>query len=112
MQRNVVAHRARRLVLVASSLCALALLLATQLSLVSWMPTSPIAFKKQRTTEIMLSSFVAVDKDSDFPIQNLPYGVFSTRTNEHKRIGVAIGNFVRLHLLCVASSALSLSQCT
>lgn len=24
-------------------------------------------------------SFIHVDKDSDFPLQNLPYGVFSTR---------------------------------
>lgn len=24
-------------------------------------------------------SFIQVDKDSDFPLQNLPYGVFSTK---------------------------------
>lgn len=31
--------------------------------------------------------------DSDFPIQNLPYGVFSTGGGE-KRVGVAIGNMI------------------
>uniref|UniRef100_A0A023F8G7 Fumarylacetoacetase n=2 Tax=Triatoma infestans TaxID=30076 RepID=A0A023F8G7_TRIIF len=30
--------------------------------------------------------------DSDFPLENLPYGVFSTRNNPAKRIGVAIGD--------------------
>jgi len=29
---------------------------------------------------------------TDFPIENLPYGVFSTRTDPTRRIGVAIGN--------------------
>uniref|UniRef100_K3WMZ7 Fumarylacetoacetase n=1 Tax=Globisporangium ultimum (strain ATCC 200006 / CBS 805.95 / DAOM BR144) TaxID=431595 RepID=K3WMZ7_GLOUD len=53
----------------------------------------------------MLTSFVPVDMESDFPIQNLPYGVFSTKTNEHKRIGVAIGNFV-LDLSVVANEGL------
>lgn len=41
-------------------------------------------------------SFVSVAPDCDFPIQNLPYGVFSTKTNEKKRVGIAIGDFVRL----------------
>lgn len=31
-------------------------------------------------------------EDSDFPIQNLPYGVFSTQSNPKPRIGVAIGD--------------------
>nr|XP_028562392.1 fumarylacetoacetase [Podarcis muralis] len=39
-------------------------------------------------------SFIAVDKDSDFPIQNLPYGVFSTKEQPRPRIGVAIGDQV------------------
>ena len=29
---------------------------------------------------------------SDFPIQNLPYGIFSTKTKTTKRVGVAIGD--------------------
>ncbi|KAH7696262.1 fumarylacetoacetase-like, partial [Aphelenchoides avenae] len=36
-------------------------------------------------------SFVDVPQGSDFPIENLPYGVFSTKTNPRRRIGVAIG---------------------
>ncbi|XP_055914462.1 fumarylacetoacetase [Eupeodes corollae] len=41
-----------------------------------------------------MSSFVQVPEGSDFPIENLPYGVFSTATNPQKRIAVAIGDFV------------------
>lgn len=39
-------------------------------------------------------SWVSVAPDSDFPIQNLPYGVFSTPEDRRHRIGVAIGDFV------------------
>ena len=38
-----------------------------------------------------MKSFVEVPANSDFPIQNLPYGVFSTCENPTHRIGVAIG---------------------
>jgi fumarylacetoacetase len=41
-----------------------------------------------------LRSFIEVDPSSDFPIQNLPYGVFSTVEQPAPRIGVAIGDFV------------------
>jgi fumarylacetoacetase len=41
-----------------------------------------------------LRSFIEVDPSSDFPIQNLPYGVFSTPANPTPRVGVAIGNYV------------------
>ncbi|SHG42314.1 fumarylacetoacetase [Bradyrhizobium erythrophlei] len=41
-----------------------------------------------------LRSFVAVDRASDFPIQNLPYGVFSTAASPTPRVGVAIGDYV------------------
>ena len=41
-----------------------------------------------------LRSFIDVDPVSDFPIQNLPYGVFSTAASPATRVGVAIGNFV------------------
>ena len=40
-----------------------------------------------------LRSFIPVDAASDFPIQNLPYGVFSAR-GLAPRIGVAIGDYV------------------
>ncbi|NXD15856.1 FAAA Fumarylacetoacetase, partial [Nothocercus nigrocapillus] len=36
-------------------------------------------------------SFIQVDENSDFPLQNLPYGVFSTKEEPRHRIGVAIG---------------------
>jgi fumarylacetoacetase len=41
-----------------------------------------------------LRSFVPVDPASDFPIQNLPYGVFSTVALPAPRVGVAIGDHV------------------
>lgn len=40
------------------------------------------------------NSFVEVNPDSHFPIQNLPYGIFSTSDNPAKRVGVAIGDWV------------------
>jgi fumarylacetoacetase len=40
-----------------------------------------------------LRSFIPVDPASDFPIQNLPYGVFSAR-GLAPRVGVAIGDYV------------------
>ena len=41
-----------------------------------------------------LRSFIPVDATSDFPIQNLPYGVFSTVALPAPRVGVAIGDYV------------------
>ena len=41
-----------------------------------------------------LRSFIPVDPASDFPIQNLPYGVFSTAALPAPRVGVAIGDHV------------------
>jgi fumarylacetoacetase len=41
-----------------------------------------------------LRSFIPVDPASDFPIQNLPYGVFSAKDGLASRVGVAIGDFV------------------
>jgi fumarylacetoacetase len=40
-----------------------------------------------------LTSWVPVEAGSDFPIQNLPFGVFQ-KDDQHPRVGVAIGNFV------------------
>lgn len=39
-----------------------------------------------------LRTFVDVDAASDFPIQNLPYGVFLTPEQPELRVGVAIGS--------------------
>ena len=41
-----------------------------------------------------LRSFIPVDPTSDFPIQNLPYGVFSAKDGLAPRVGVAIGDYV------------------
>ncbi len=41
-----------------------------------------------------LRSFIEVDPASDFPIQNLPYGVFLTPHQPDLRVGVAIGDQV------------------
>ena len=42
---------------------------------------------------VIKKSFVEVSKESHFPIQNLPYGVFSGADNK-RRIGTAIGDYV------------------
>jgi len=52
-----------------------------------------------------LRSFVDVPRDSDFPIQNLPYGVFSTRSDPRERPGVAIGGFI-LDLATISDAGL------
>jgi fumarylacetoacetase len=52
-----------------------------------------------------LRSFIAVAPDSDFPIQNLPYGVFSTEAGPAPRVGVPIGEFV-LDLAVLAEAGL------
>lgn len=39
-------------------------------------------------------SFVPVSRDSHFPIQNLPFGIFRPQDGQLPRVGVAIGEFV------------------
>lgn len=39
-----------------------------------------------------MECIVKYDSDCQFPIENLPYGVFSTKTHSTHRIGVAIGD--------------------
>ena len=46
------------------------------------------------TTDPSISSFIEVDSGSDFPIQNLPYGVFRPGSADIPRVGVAIGDQV------------------
>jgi len=41
-----------------------------------------------------LQSFIQVSSDSDFPIQNLPYGIFSPTSQADRRVGVALGEWV------------------
>lgn len=40
-----------------------------------------------------MASWVPIEKTSDFSLQNLPYGIFSTKDSD-PRIGVAIGEYV------------------
>lgn len=46
------------------------------------------------TSDPSLRSFVDVAADSDFPIQNLPFGCFVPAGNDASRVGVAIGDSV------------------
>ncbi|HJN65784.1 MAG TPA: fumarylacetoacetate hydrolase family protein, partial [Pirellulales bacterium] len=41
-----------------------------------------------------LESFIKVDPENHFPIQNLPYGVFRPPHDPAPRIGVAIGDYI------------------
>ena len=41
-----------------------------------------------------LKSFVDIAPDSDFPLENLPYGIFSDAQNAQPRAGVALGEWV------------------
>ncbi|XP_038222466.1 fumarylacetoacetase [Zerene cesonia] len=41
-----------------------------------------------------MKSFIEYSSDTDFPIENLPYGVFTSPKNEQKHIGVAIGDWI------------------
>lgn len=44
-----------------------------------------------RANDPSRTSWVEVKKDSDFPIQNLPFGIFKTADDTKPRVGVAIG---------------------
>lgn len=46
------------------------------------------------TTDPSLSSFLDVEPEHPFPIQNLPYGVFTPPNSTVPRVGVAIGDHV------------------
>jgi len=46
------------------------------------------------TTDPSLSSFIEVEADHPFPLQNLPYGVFRPTPGSPPRVGVAIGDHV------------------
>lgn len=50
-----------------------------------------------------LRSWLSVDEESDFPIQNLPFGMFTTGEDQVPRAGVAIGSHI-LDLLAVHRS--------
>ncbi len=46
------------------------------------------------TLDAGIKSFISVADDSHFPIQNLPFGVFSPTPYDQPRVGVRIGDFV------------------
>ena len=47
--------------------------------------------KNIKANDPSIKSWLEISKESDFPIQNLPFGIYSTK-NKTKRVGVAIGN--------------------
>ena len=47
--------------------------------------------KNIKANNPLLKSWVKTTRESDFPIQNLPFGIYSTK-NKTKRVGVAIGS--------------------
>jgi len=47
--------------------------------------------KNIKANDPSLKSWLEISRESDFPIQNLPFGIYSTK-NKTKRVGVAIGN--------------------
>ncbi|CAI9755096.1 unnamed protein product [Fraxinus pennsylvanica] len=51
------------------------------------------------------TSFVEIQSDSHFPIQNLPYGLFKPEPDSEPRHGVAVGKYV-LDLSVIASAGL------
>ncbi len=46
-----------------------------------------------RSTEPVLQSWIEISPESDFPVQNLPFGIFRTR-DRSARPGVAIGDYI------------------
>ena len=46
--------------------------------------------KNIKANDSSLKSWLEISRESDFPIQNLPFGIYSTK-NKTKRVGVAIG---------------------
>jgi fumarylacetoacetase len=49
--------------------------------------------EQQSLYDPSLRSFVAHSEDTDFPIQNLPFGIFRPRSDS-PRVGVAIGDYI------------------
>ena len=73
--------------------------------LLNWFPTrqlhrSRVAGRSASSLQLLQKnlfdemSWISVAPDSHFPLQNLPYGVFSTASQPQHRVGVAIGDQV------------------
>jgi fumarylacetoacetase len=58
--------------------------------------SSPLSHELQATLDPSRKSWIdsANDPQCDFPIQNLPFGVFSESKNPQPRVGVAIGDLI------------------
>ena len=56
-----------------------------------------------QTNDPTLKSFIPTPPESHFPIQNLPFGIFSTAADAAPRVGVAIGDQI-LDLAAVAEA--------
>lgn len=41
-----------------------------------------------------IKSFINIKNNSDFSLENLPYGIFSESENQCHRVGVALGEYV------------------
>ncbi|MEZ4690504.1 MAG: hypothetical protein R3A12_10110 [Ignavibacteria bacterium] len=54
-------------------------------------------------------SFINVNKGSDFPIQNIPFGIFKSKNNSKPRAGTAIGDLI-LDLSVLQESSLFSDQ--
>lgn len=37
---------------------------------------------------------ISIDTSSPFPLENIPYGIFSTKEDAKKRAGTAIGQYI------------------
>jgi fumarylacetoacetase len=48
--------------------------------------------KKQKMSDTVNKSWIPYTADCDFPIENLPYGIFQPTANDPARVGVAIGD--------------------
>ncbi|MFZ9034761.1 MAG: fumarylacetoacetase [Francisellaceae bacterium] len=54
-----------------------------------------------------LKSFIDIEPTHHFPIQNLPFGIFSDTLMPQKRVGVAIGDFILDLASCIENGLLS-----
>jgi len=63
------------------------------------------------TVDPSLKSFVEVAAESHFPIQNLPFGVFSPTPADEPRVGTRIGDFV-LDLSVIENAGWSMPSVT
>lgn len=55
---------------------------------------TPRIIAHRTNTVTMTTSFLETSPECHFPINNLPYGVFSTAASPNKRIGIAIATYI------------------